>query len=76
MELLRTQTATTIITLVAINAINKLSPIKGLYASTYQAVSGAGAGGPIELFEQTKQVLDGESSSIEPKVFQHQIAFI
>lgn len=65
----------TIITLVAINAINKLSPIKGLYASTYQAVSGAGAGGPIELFEQTKQVLDGESSSIEPKVFQHQIAF-
>lgn len=64
----------TIITLVAINAINKLSPIKGIYASTYQAVSGAGAGGPVELFEQTGQVLAGEAIT-PPKVFQHQIAF-
>lgn len=65
----------TIITLVAINAINKLSPITGIYASTYQAVSGAGAGGPVELYEQTKQILAGEGDSVEPKVFQHQTAF-
>lgn len=63
----------TIITLVAVNAINKLSKIKAMYASTYQATSGAGAAGPREMFEQTKQVLAGEP--IEPKVFQHQIAY-
>ncbi|MBQ0018333.1 MAG: aspartate-semialdehyde dehydrogenase [Clostridiales bacterium] len=64
----------TIITLVAINAINKLSEIKGIYASTYQATSGAGAAGPVEMFEQSAKVLAGESD-IEPKVFQHQIAY-
>ena len=74
----------TIITLVAINAINKLSPITGLYASTYQATSGAGAAGPIEMYEQSKAILkareEGGSGNsygaeIEPKVFQHQIAY-
>lgn len=64
----------TIITLVAINAINKLSEIKGLYASTYQATSGAGAAGPREMFEQSKAILNGETE-VESKVFQHQIAF-
>ena len=39
----------TIITLTAINALRKLSPIRDMVVSTYQAVSGAGAGGPIEL---------------------------
>ena len=62
----------TIITLVAINAINGLSKIKGMYASTYQATSGAGAQGPVELEEQMKAVLDG--SEIKAEVFQHQIA--
>ncbi|MBQ2382543.1 MAG: aspartate-semialdehyde dehydrogenase, partial [Oscillospiraceae bacterium] len=37
----------TIITITAVNALNRLSPIKAMTASTYQAVSGAGAGGPI-----------------------------
>lgn len=63
----------TIITLVAVNAINKLSKIKSMYASTYQATSGAGAAGPKEMFEQTKQILAGEP--VEPRVFQHQIAY-
>lgn len=35
----------TIIALTAVNAINKLSPIEYMVVSTYQAVSGAGAGG-------------------------------
>ena len=35
----------TIITLVAANALCRLSPIKAMIASTYQAVSGAGEGG-------------------------------
>lgn len=63
----------TIITLVAVNGLRMLSEIKAIYASTYQAVSGAGAGGPIEMFDQTKAVL--ECGNIESKVFQHQIAF-
>ncbi len=65
----------TIITLVAINAINKLSKIESLTASTYQATSGAGAGGPKEMFEQSKLILEGRKNEIEAKVFQHQIAF-
>ena len=64
----------TIITLVAINAIKQMSPIKAIYASTYQATSGAGAAGPKEMFEQSEQILAGKTVS-EPKVFQHQIAF-
>jgi len=58
--------------LVAINALNKLSPIKTVIASTYQAVSGAGAGGPLELEAQTKALLNGEE--IKAEVFSHQIA--
>ncbi len=62
----------TIITLVAVNAINKLSKIKAMVASTYQATSGAGAQGPIELRTQMKALL--ENSEIENEVFQYQIA--
>lgn len=62
----------TIITLVAVNAINKLSKIKAMVASTYQATSGAGAEGPVELRNQMKAILDG--SEIQNKVFQYQIA--
>ena len=42
-------------------------------ASTYQAVSGAGAGGPVELMGEVEALLKGES--YQPKVFSHQIAF-
>ncbi len=62
----------TIITLVAVNAINKLSNIKGMVASTYQATSGAGAAGPVELMEQMKAIVNG--GEIKSEVFQHQIA--
>lgn len=62
----------TIITLVAVNAINKLSKIKAMVASTYQATSGAGAGGPVELMEQTKAIING--GEIKAEVFQYQIA--
>ncbi|MBQ5321032.1 MAG: aspartate-semialdehyde dehydrogenase [Oscillospiraceae bacterium] len=63
----------TIITLVAVNAIRKASEITALTASTYQAVSGAGAGGPIELMEEVKA--DFEGNSYEPKIFSKQIAY-
>ena len=64
---------TTIVSLVAINALNKLSPIESIVASSYQAVSGAGAGGPIELMAEVDALSKGES--YQPKVFQYQIAY-
>ena len=63
----------TIITVTAVNALNKLSPIKAMTASTYQAVSGAGAGGPIELMGEVEALSKGET--YEPKIFPYQIAF-
>ncbi len=62
----------TIITLVAVNAINKLSKIKAMNASTYQATSGAGAAGPVELRNEEAALLNG--GAINPQVFQYQIA--
>ena len=63
----------TIITLTAVNALNSISPIRTMTASTYQAVSGAGAGGPVELQNEVDALSKGET--YEPKVFSHQIAF-
>ena len=63
----------TIITITAGNALNKLSPIRTMTASTYQAVSGAGAGGPIELMNEVDALSKGES--YEPKIFPYQIAY-
>ena len=63
----------TIITVTAVNALNALSPIRTMTASTYQAVSGAGAGGPIELAEEIEALRAGKPA--EPKVFSHQIAY-
>ncbi len=63
----------TIITVTAVNALNALSPIRTMTASTYQAVSGAGAGGPIELMNEVEAIREGKP--YEPKVFSHQIAY-
>ena len=63
----------TIITLTAVNALNSIAPIRTMTASTYQAVSGAGAGGPIELMGEVEALSKGET--YEPKIFPYQIAF-
>ena len=63
----------TIITVTAVNALNSLSPIRTMTASTYQAVSGAGAAGPVELMNEVEALSKGES--YEPKVFPYQIAY-
>lgn len=63
----------TIITVTAVNALNALAPIRTMTASTYQAVSGAGAGGPIELQNEVDALQNGETYA--PKVFPYQIAF-
>ncbi|MBE6981013.1 MAG: aspartate-semialdehyde dehydrogenase [Ruminococcaceae bacterium] len=63
----------TIITVTAVNALNQFSPIRTMTASTYQAVSGAGAQGPVELMEEVDALSKGEA--YEPKVFPYQIAY-
>ena len=63
----------TIITVTAVNALNTIAPIRTMTASTYQAVSGAGAGGSIELMNEVEALRKGKT--YEPKVFSHQIAF-
>lgn len=63
----------TIITATAVNALNAISPIRTMVASTYQATSGAGAGGPVELMNQVEALREGKP--VEIKVFSHQIAY-
>ena len=63
----------TIITATAVNALNSIAPIRTMTASTYQAVSGAGAGGPVELMNEVEALREGKT--YEPKVFSHQIAY-
>ena len=63
----------TIITITAVNALNKISPIRTMTASTYQAVSGAGAEGPVELMNEVEALSKGETYA--PKVFPYQIAY-
>ena len=63
----------TTITVTAVNALNKLAKMQSMVASTYQAVSGAGAAGPVELENEVKALAAGER--YEPKVFAYQIAY-
>ena len=62
----------TIITMMAVAAISRISPIESMIACTYQAVSGAGQDGLIELENQMKALAEGRE--IETKVFPTQIA--
>ena len=61
-----------IITLMAVSGIAKLSPIKNMVACTYQAVSGAGQPGLQELEEQMAALAAGEKPVA--KTFPTQIA--
>lgn len=63
---------TTIISLVAINGLRKASQIESIIASSYQAVSGAGAAGPVELQDQMEALCSGGPININ--TFQYQIA--
>ena len=63
----------TIITVTAVNALNKISPIKSMVASTYQAVSGAGVAGMAELQNQVEALRQGKPADV--KTFAYQIAY-
>lgn len=61
-----------IITLMAVGGIARLSPIRSVVACTYQAVSGAGQAGLVELEAQMLALAEGKKP--EAKVFPTQIA--
>ena len=63
----------TIITVTAIAALNRISPIRSMVASTYQAVSGAGVAGIGELHAQISALEAGEPPQVS--AFPHQIAY-
>ena len=63
----------TIITVTAVNALNSIAPIQSMVASTYQAVSGAGVAGMVELEKQIADLLEGKPAEV--KTFAYQIAY-
>ena len=64
---------TTIQMVVALQAIERLSHIRRVRVSTYQAASGAGAQAMRELEEQYRQVMSGEEVKVEK--FAYQLAY-
>lgn len=64
---------TTIISLMALAPLHEKFGLKSIIASSYQAVSGSGAQGIIELEEQVKAIATGQPFT--SKVYPRQIAF-
>ena len=64
---------TTILMVVALKAIEQLSHIRQVHVATYQAASGAGAAAMDELHEQYRQLLAGETPTVEK--FAYQLAY-
>ena len=64
---------TTIITLMALYPLHKQFGLKTIIASSYQAVSGSGQQGIVELESQVKALVEGRP--VETQVYPKQIAF-
>ena len=62
----------TVITMMAVAGIARLSPIRSMVACTYQAVSGAGQNGLRELEQQMRAIAN--NAPVERRVFPAQIA--
>ena len=67
---------TTIIMSLPLKALHDVSPIRRVVVSSYQAASGAGAPAMAELYDQTREYLDGKrGDELTISAFAHQIAF-
>ena len=64
---------TTIMVVVALQAIENLSHIKRVHVASYQAASGAGQAAMDELMQQYREVLDGKPVTVNK--FAYQLAF-
>ena len=65
---------TTIVTLMGLFPLHRAFGLKSIIASSYQAVSGSGAQGIVELETQVKALAEGRDD-FEKNVYPHQIAF-
>ena len=66
----------TIQMVVALKPLHDIARIKRVVVSTYQAASGAGAPAMKELYDQTREYLDGaDGDQLTVEAFQHRIAF-
>jgi aspartate-semialdehyde dehydrogenase len=65
---------TTIVMLMGLTPLHRRFGLKSLIASSYQAVSGSGQQGIVELEEQVRALVEGRTD-LTPKVYPHQIAF-
>ncbi|MEC8972496.1 MAG: aspartate-semialdehyde dehydrogenase [Verrucomicrobiota bacterium] len=63
----------TIVTVMALHPLHQAFSVKRIFASTYQAVSGSGAMGIVELERQVGEIAGGQAVTRE--VYPHQIAF-
>jgi len=64
---------TTIMMVVVLNAFERISHIRRVHISSYQAASGAGQAAMDELTMQYREVLDGKPATV--KKFPYQLAF-
>ena len=64
---------TSIQMVVALKAINDISPIRRVHVATYQAASGAGAAAMDELIAQYKDIAEGKEPKVEK--FAYQLAY-
>lgn len=71
--IISTPNCTTTPLVMVLDALRKVSPVRGVTVSTYQAVTGTGTAAKTELLEQTSQILSGNDPVIN--VYPHQIAF-
>lgn len=71
-QIIANPNCSTIITLMGLAPLHRAFGLKGIIASTYQAVSGSGAQGIEELTEQTRALVEG--FQVHTKVYPHQIA--
>ena len=64
---------TTIMMVVVLEPLEKLSHIKRIHIASYQSASGAGAAAMNELQEQYKEIIEGKPVTV--KKFPHQLAY-
>lgn len=64
---------TTIMMVVALQPIERLSHIRTIHVASYQSASGAGAQAMAELQEQYRQIVNGENVTVEK--FPYQLAY-
>ena len=64
---------TTIMMVVVLQPLEKISHIKRIHVASYQSASGAGAAAMAELQQQYKEILNGQPVTV--KKFPHQLAY-